>query len=205
MDESVKLALAKWPNVPDCFGWLALDARGRWRIGPPREAISNASMIDFINRNYLCDESGRWFFQNGPQRVFVELDLTPFVWRFVPKENSVDLVAHTGYVAVVPSAVCLADDGRFLIEADGRIGALHDHDSALLVEGLCGAQGQALNDEQKTAAIAQLLALDHTDDAKRPIAACVSLPGASKLLVVTSIALAQIATQFRFDPHPAPA
>ena len=27
MDDIVRQAMAKWPNVPDCFGWLALDAR----------------------------------------------------------------------------------------------------------------------------------------------------------------------------------
>ena len=27
MDEIVKAALKKWPNVPHCHGWLALDAR----------------------------------------------------------------------------------------------------------------------------------------------------------------------------------
>ena len=30
MDEIVKAALRKWPNVPACRGWLALDARGDW-------------------------------------------------------------------------------------------------------------------------------------------------------------------------------
>ena len=30
MDEIVRQALAKWPNVPDCYGWLGLDARGQW-------------------------------------------------------------------------------------------------------------------------------------------------------------------------------
>jgi len=34
MDEIVKAAIAKWPNVPHCYGWLALDARGQWRISP---------------------------------------------------------------------------------------------------------------------------------------------------------------------------
>ena len=28
MDDIVKQAMAKWPNVPHCYGWLALDARG---------------------------------------------------------------------------------------------------------------------------------------------------------------------------------
>ena len=30
MDDIVKQAMAKWPNVPDCFGWLGLDNRGQW-------------------------------------------------------------------------------------------------------------------------------------------------------------------------------
>ncbi len=30
MDDIVRQAIAKWPNVPDCYGWLGLDARGRW-------------------------------------------------------------------------------------------------------------------------------------------------------------------------------
>jgi len=32
MDEIVKQALAKWPNVPHCTGWLLLDRRGQWRM-----------------------------------------------------------------------------------------------------------------------------------------------------------------------------
>ena len=30
MDDIVKQALAKWPNVPNCYGRLGLDARGNW-------------------------------------------------------------------------------------------------------------------------------------------------------------------------------
>ncbi len=29
MDEIVRQAMAKWPSVPHCYGWLALDARER--------------------------------------------------------------------------------------------------------------------------------------------------------------------------------
>ena len=29
MDDIVKAALKKWPNVPHCYDWLALDARGQ--------------------------------------------------------------------------------------------------------------------------------------------------------------------------------
>ena len=82
MDDSVKQAMAKWPNVPHCYGWLALDARGGWRMrdeaaqqsGQAGERITNQALLGFINRNYACDDDGRWYFQNGPQRVYVDLE-----------------------------------------------------------------------------------------------------------------------------------
>ena len=36
MDDIVKAALKKWPNVPACYGWLALDARGDWYMRDDR-------------------------------------------------------------------------------------------------------------------------------------------------------------------------
>ena len=93
MDPIVAAALKKWPNVPHCYGWLALDARGDWYMrddriqaaGPfPRvkgSRIEHEKLREFIARNYGHDESGAWFFQNGPQRVYVELEAAPYVWR----------------------------------------------------------------------------------------------------------------------------
>ena len=93
MDAIVEAALRKWPNVPHCHGWLALDARGQWfmrderiqRAGPfPQikgSRIDHDKLREFIHRNYDHDGAGCWFFQNGPQRVYVELEATPWVWR----------------------------------------------------------------------------------------------------------------------------
>jgi hypothetical protein len=36
MDDIVEAALRKWPNVPHCHGWLALDARGDWYMRDDR-------------------------------------------------------------------------------------------------------------------------------------------------------------------------
>jgi Protein of unknown function (DUF2946) len=77
MDDIVARAMAKWPNVPVVYGWLALDRRGQWSIrvkvregaedGAPRfEPVGNQNLIEFIGRNYGRDEQGRWYFQNGP-------------------------------------------------------------------------------------------------------------------------------------------
>ena len=72
-------AIAKWPNVPACYDWLSLDRRGNWRL--QGERVTHRGLIEFMNRQYGSDESGCWFVQNGPQRVFVSLAYTPWVLR----------------------------------------------------------------------------------------------------------------------------
>ena len=92
MDDIVKAALKKWPNVPDCYGRLALDARGDWYMRDDRiqaagpfpqvkgSRITHDKLKEFIHRNYEHDERGAWFFQNGPQRVYLQLEATPLVF-----------------------------------------------------------------------------------------------------------------------------
>lgn len=142
MDEIVRQAMAKWPNVPNCFGWLALDRRGQWRMrnefaqanklsGDP---IRHTPLIDFIVRNYAHDDAGRWFFQNGPQRVFVELDYTPWIVRLMPDGVPPAFVTTSG-AAFAPTG-CFADEhGNVLLsgrvaglEMEETIALLHDHD-----------------------------------------------------------------------------
>ena len=100
MDDLVRQAMAKWPNVPNCYGWLGLDARGNWYLrddraqaagsfqsgapGSKGSLLQHEKLIDFIARNYMPDAQGQWFFQNGPQRVYVELQATPLIWRVQP-------------------------------------------------------------------------------------------------------------------------
>ena len=123
MDDIVKQALAKWPNVPHCTGWLLLDRRCNWRIrdeaaqaaGAPGEPIRHTALLGFINRNYEADETGQWFFQNGPQRVYVELGYTPFVVRLARDDVSETLMlTDQGGAAFEPAAAYLDDEGGIL-------------------------------------------------------------------------------------------
>jgi len=74
-DEAVVRAMEKWPDVPECFGWLSLTRRGAWHI--KGDLIEHARAVEFLGRHYRGDDQGRWFVQNGPQRVFIALDYTP--------------------------------------------------------------------------------------------------------------------------------
>ena len=136
MDDIVRQAIAKWPNVPDCYGWLALDARGNWYMRDDRtqaagpfpqskgSLLRHEKLVDFIHRNYDCDERGCWFFQNGPQRVYVELEAAPWVWR-LGAGNSV--TSHSGRAAKV-SACVLDEQGRLYLGSDIGFGLVHTLD-----------------------------------------------------------------------------
>lgn len=134
MDEAVRKALAKWPGVPDVYEWLALDRRGRWLLRNPGRAvfepIGNSALRDFIGRNYASDSRGCWFFQNGPQRVFVRLFYTPFVVR--AKDDG--FVDQCGQSFLARSAL-LDDEGSLLLVAD-RIALLDDRDLFGYVDSL---------------------------------------------------------------------
>ena len=146
MDEIVIQAMAKWPNVPDCYGWLGLDARGDWYLrdeavqaaGPFPQAkgqrLEHPGLVAFIGRNYARDVRGCWYFQNGPQRVFVELECTPWVWRLQPHGGAVH--AHTGTDAGAVAA-CLVDEyGHAYLDCAHGVGLVHSMDMAQLAQAL---------------------------------------------------------------------
>ncbi|QQC63580.1 DUF2946 family protein [Paraburkholderia ginsengisoli] len=139
MDDIVRQALAKWPNVPSCTGWLMLDRRGNWRMrdeaaqasGAPGTPIRHEALLGFINRNYDADERGQWFFQNGPQRVYVELGYTPWAVRLSADAKGTLALQDQAGGAFEPAAVFVDEEGGVLFAdhaARPRVAVLHDHD-----------------------------------------------------------------------------
>lgn len=152
MDEIVKQAMAKWPNVPHCYGWLALDARGGWRMrderaqaqGLPGDKIANAALLGFINRNYTCDDQGRWYFQNGPQRVYVDLEALPYIARTDPAQG---FILHTNEAVPTIDAAWMTETGRLLLQGDGKTALVDDRDMALCLARI-SMDGETVSDEK---------------------------------------------------------
>ncbi len=174
-------AIAKWPDVPACYGWLSLDRRGDWRL--QGERVTHRGLIDFINRQYAGDETGCWFLQNGPQRVFVSLTATPWIYR-----NDGDrLASHTGQPAGALHAAYLDRDGNVFLHAELGIGLLDDRDLATFLAECCDSAGQPADE----AAFAALLSGTPAD-----IFWC-GLP-------LLPASLDELAARFRFIRQPAP-
>jgi len=152
MDRQVQLAMAKWPNVPHCFGWLGLDARGAWRMrdqqaqdrGTLGSKIANATLRGFIDRNYLADEQGRYFFQNGPQRVYVELEATPYIAHSDPL---LGWVVQTGKVLDDCERAWLTAEGCLILESPHCLAQVDDRDMVAALSRL-RLDGQIATDEQ---------------------------------------------------------
>jgi Protein of unknown function (DUF2946) len=144
MDDIVAQAMAKWPNVPHCFGWLGLDNRGHWHMrdvasqaagafaggqpGAKGSLLQHEKLIAFIHRNYACDAQGQWYFQNGPQRVYVELETTPWVWRIA---DDFTVVGQTG--VQTHSTQCLVDEhGWVYLPTSLGLGLVHTFDVGMV-------------------------------------------------------------------------
>ncbi|WP_290650345.1 DUF2946 family protein [Aquisalimonas sp.] len=136
MDESVRNAIARWPNVPAVYGYIGVNRRGDFLL--QGHLVTHARTRGFINRNYGLDAQGRAFFQNGPQRAYADLEVTPWVYRLLDDgslrthcEHPVNRLIEAGSTA----------DGEIVLVTEHGPGVLHAQDLDPLAEHLETPQG----------------------------------------------------------------
>ena len=185
--------MAKWPDVPNVYGWLQLDRRGTWLIKGDR--IANAGVTAFIGRNYAADERGRWFFQNGPQRVFVTLEYTPYVVN-TAGDASATLETHVGQSIAKLSGAWVDENGSLLVRWATGLGVLNDRDLATVSGLFTDVHGKPIGDA--------VLARAFDADARRH-ATGVYVDYAGNRVPIGRIQAGEVAQKFGFDPTPKPA
>lgn len=162
MDEQVIAAMARWPDVPDVFGWLSLNTQGHWRLhtegdaladlepdNVPRQgtSISSSKINQFINRNYAQDSTGQWYFQNGPQRVYVRLDVAPFIFHTVDADfNPSSFFTHNGQRTQNVTRWCLDDAGHLYADTDIGAGLVAGRDLEQVLDKLITEDDESLVD-----------------------------------------------------------
>jgi hypothetical protein len=144
MDDQVLRGMARWPNVPAVYGWLALDRRGNWLL--QGDSIANPVLTEYIGRNYERDAEGSWFFQNGPQRVYLEL----------AAQRPLELETHTGQRVTALSGAWIDETGALLVDTEHGVGVVHDRDLETVLPALIDAKGAPLSEDALEEAIARL-------------------------------------------------
>ncbi len=193
MDDAVLRAMAKWPHVPAVFGWLTLDRRGRWLLrGTP---VTNEGARRFIARNYGVDDEGRAFFQNGPQRVYVDLECTPWVLRLAGGDGPVvRLETHTGAPVEAPRGAWIDEDGHLFLEFERGVGLVEERDLPALAERLRTPDGAPADEEDIAAALQA--------GPGAPPGTGLVLDLGTVTLPLRSIRAAELPRRFRFHPRP---
>lgn len=189
MDEWVLNALKRWPNVPALFGWLGLDRRGRWLV--QGETISHPRIVDVINRNYAADEHGRWYFQNGPQRGYMQLESTPLI-LFVSDDDE-PLVTHTGFAVEQLREAHMDETGSLVLVTEHGPGELRGTDLQWALDRL-SIDGKPI-DEDSLAAALELPSQSHTG---------ITLNTGASRLPLQRLDFARAPSVLGFDREPAP-
>lgn len=140
---------SRWPNVPACYGWLSLDRRGNWALRGER--VEHAGLIRFLNQHYRRDDAGNWLVDNGPQKVYVTLDYTPWVFRLDADGKP---STHTGAPAGEVRAALLDDEGNALLDTAAGIGLVDDRDLAAFLSACRTPCGEAADEAALVAVMA---------------------------------------------------
>jgi hypothetical protein len=188
VDDWVIRALQRWPNVPALFGWLQFDRRGRWLIRG--EQITHARIVEVINRNYACDDRGRWYFQNGPQRGYMTIEYAPLLLRATPAGG---LVTHTGLDVQHPSLACLDEEGALTLQTEHGPGEIASADLDWALGRLSDA-GRAIDEDR----LAGMLALPSGSPTS------LTLTYESDSLPIQRVDAAELPARLGFVREPAP-
>jgi hypothetical protein len=215
MDQSVLDAVKRWPDVPVVYGWLSLTARGEWKLHPLGDAqlgeagqgITNTQILGFIGRNYASQVDGAWFFQNGPQRVYVRLDAAPLILHVDPSARSI--VTHNGITVQQISHWFCDETGQLFAHTHVGPGRVDDRDLHLIAEILRSADGRSLFDWFALFEQAQEQSLQENEINMGSTRILLSDPNKQYAALTEPAALSfikasEISTALHFIPNPGP-
>jgi hypothetical protein len=191
MDDAVVRALARWPSVPDVYGWLSLDRRGRWLL--KGETIGNEALREFINRNYFGLADGAFVFQNGPQRVYVALEAAPWVASL---SGTGELELHTGARLETVTGAWVAETGDLYLSLSDGVAIVDDRDLEAISDTWVGADGSSLTEDERELRLEPLL-----EGGPRG-STSLAMRWAGQLISINAIRSAEIADQFGFIAEP---
>ena len=105
--------------------------------------------------HYIFYDSLRWFFQNGPQRVFVALHVAPWVFRIGADS---ELTNHIDHVVSTVTGAFVDETGAVLLDTPDGVGRIDDRDLELFSRKLVDRDGAPLDDDRVAERVDLLIA-----------------------------------------------
>ena len=112
---------------------------------PDANAADDDKLREFIGRNYEVDASGCWYFQNGPQQVFVELEIAPWVLRLRrDAAGALHVETHTGRPLETDAvrAALVDEQGRLFLDTMIGLGLVASADMDLAADEVLAGRWQ---------------------------------------------------------------
>lgn len=196
LDPDTLRVMARWPDVPAVTGWLTLDGTGRWSIRGQR--IKHPLILAHIQSHYDCDAQGRWFFQNGPQRVFVSLEKAPHVLQALGDADPAFRDQCERRQATF-ERVIVDEDGQMYLLGEYGLGYVLDQDLPAMMARLSRLDGETMAEPDLIAALeAFLTALNETPQPAPTLA----WRNDNRYLPVEGCRLDALETRFGFQKEP---
>ena len=168
--------------------WRMRDERAQQQ-NLPGDKLAHEALIAFIVRNYAADDRGCWYFQNGPQRVYVNLEATPYIVRTDP---SCGWLLHTGAAMGGIDKAVLTETGALVLRSGEIVAQLDDRDFALVLPLL------RMNDEP----VADETLLEWMESDAHSVASTLTLTDHERQVPVHRVAAAQLAAHFGYVSEP---
>ena len=143
-----------------------------------------------MNRNYACTDAGQWHFQNGPQRVFVDLDYSPWIYFLDGLRNIVD---QAGSPVSDLRGAWLDEEGNLLLLSERGIGLMCDRDLQSMSDDFRFADDAICDEESIAGLIEGGVVLPPRS---------IFLKWSGERIEIKTILRERVAGEFGFDPRP---
>ena len=127
-----------WPLDPMVFGLLGLDRRGLWQHRG--RTIRHDRLTFFLHQHYHADSCGRWYIQNGPQQLYIDLAYTPWIFHLSDKT----LQTHTHRDVQIVKSIWIDENGMLIMDTEHGAGMLREDALFALLDQFCDRKGRPM-------------------------------------------------------------
>lgn len=115
----------------EVFGFLFLTERGEWSLREGK--VVHPNLRGYLCRSYQYDpQSCAMVVFVGNQKIFVDLEYTPWIYRIQSHGSNFQILTHTERSVSLLKDIYMDEKGNLLFLTEYGIGKVHDQDLYIL-------------------------------------------------------------------------